>query len=119
MKSRIILCSLTGLALSAGLFAQATGAPGGTPGGGRGTPTVPTTPTPTTPNSRLPGQNPNQTPFPDTVQRPLYISGKVTLDDGTPPPESVVMQLVCNASPRSIGYTDSKGRFSIDLGNRN
>jgi tetratricopeptide (TPR) repeat protein len=120
MRSRIILCSLTGLALTAGLFAQATGTPGGaTTGGSRGTPNVPTSPTPTNPNTRLPSTNPNQTQFPDTVQRPLYISGKVTLDDGTPPPESVVMQLVCNASPRSIGYTDSKGRFSIDLGNRN
>src|SRR5438270_5395168 len=119
MTSRIILCTLTGLAFSAGLFAQATGNPGGATGGGRSTPTVPTNPTPTNPNTRLPSTNPNQTQFPDTVQRPLYVSGKVTLDDGTPPPESVVMQIVCNASPRSIGYTDSKGRFSIDLGNRN
>src|SRR5205085_3424026 len=60
-----------------------------------------------------------QTQLPVTMQRPLYASGKVTLDDGTPPPEAVVRQLVCKASPRSIGYTDSKGRFSIDLGNRN
>ena len=119
MMLRTILYSLTGLAFSVGLFAQATGTPGGAPGGSRGTPTVPTTPTPTIPNTRLPGQTQTPTQFPETLQRPLYVSGKVTLDDGTPPPESVVMQLVCSASPRSIGYTDSKGRFSIDLGNRN
>src|SRR5436305_7415645 len=119
MRSRTILCTLTGFAFSAGLFAQATAPSVGTPGGGRSTPTVPTTPNPSTTTTRIPGQTQNQTQFPDTLQRPIYVSGKVMLDDGTPPPESVVMQLVCNASPRSIGYTDSKGRFSIDLGNRN
>lgn len=118
MRSCLFLCSFTGLALTAGLFAQQTTAPGGNTGG-RGTPSVPTNPTPTNPNTRIPSTNPNQTQFPDMIQRPIYISGKVTLDDGTPPPESVVMQLVCNATPRSVGYTDSKGRFSIDLGNRN
>src|SRR5205807_8570173 len=99
-----------GPAMRAALFAQAAGTPGGaTTGGGRGTPTGPTAPTPGN-TGRLPTTtNPNQTQFPDTVQRPLYISGKVVLDDGTPPPDPVVMQLVCSASPRSIGYTDSKG----------
>ncbi|MDQ2944530.1 MAG: tetratricopeptide repeat protein [Acidobacteriota bacterium] len=112
-----VKAAVAGLALSATLFAQTAGSSAGA--GNRGTPTVPTSPTPNT-TTRQPGNIPTQnTQSPDFMQRPLYVSGKVSLDDGTAPPESVVMQLVCNASPRSVGYTDSKGRFSIDLGNRN
>jgi Flp pilus assembly protein TadD len=44
------------------------------------------------------------------------LSGKVVMDDGTPPPESVVIERVCNGMPRPEGYTDSKGRFSFQLG---
>jgi len=33
-------------------------------------------------------------------------------------PDSTTIQLVCRSSPRSIGHTDSKGGFSIDLNNR-
>lgn len=100
-----------------GLFAQT-----GNPTGGRGTPVGnPSTPTtPTNPTTRSPTSLPGTTQQPtDMMQRPIYISGKVVMDDGTAPPESLVLQLVCNGNPRSIGYTDSKGRFSIDLGNRN
>jgi Flp pilus assembly protein TadD len=50
------------------------------------------------------------------MQRGVYVSGKVMLDDGTPPPESVVIERVCNGSMRPEGYTDSKGRFSFQLG---
>ncbi|MCL4403055.1 MAG: tetratricopeptide repeat protein [Acidobacteria bacterium] len=38
------------------------------------------------------------------------------LDDGTPPPDSVVIERVCNGNPRPEAYTDSKGRFSFQLG---
>ncbi len=40
------------------------------------------------------------------------------MEDGTAPPESLAIQLICHASPRSIGRTDGKGNFSIDLNNR-
>lgn len=40
------------------------------------------------------------------------------MEDGTAPPDSTAIQLVCHSSPRSIGRTDSKGGFSIDLNNR-
>jgi tetratricopeptide (TPR) repeat protein len=81
------------------------------------TPTIPTVPTtPTNPNTR------NTNPFPtdqsqqtmDTA-RPIYLSGKVTLDDGTPPPDFVRIEKICGASPRPQGYTDSKGRFNFQL----
>src|SRR5207245_9994047 len=63
------------------------------------------------------GQQPGQqsTPFPE-MERPIYLSGKVLMDDGTPPPEQVVVERVCNGVVRPEGYTDSKGRFSFALG---
>jgi tetratricopeptide (TPR) repeat protein len=94
--------------LSAVLSAQRSGggaAPAPTttgPAGGR-TGTVTTTPTP------FPGD--------DTLgQRPIFISGKVVLDDGTPLPDRVKIERVCNANPRVEAYTDRKGRFSFELG---
>jgi tetratricopeptide (TPR) repeat protein len=50
------------------------------------------------------------------MQRVFFFSGKVMLDDGTPPPEQVVIERVCNGIARPEGYTDSKGRFSFQLG---
>ena len=80
---------------------------------------IPTpTPTPTIPTQPgRPGQ-PSPTerlPFPE-MQRPIYLSGKVVMEDGTPPPEPVTMERVCNGIARPEGYTDSKGRFSFELG---
>jgi tetratricopeptide (TPR) repeat protein len=60
-----------------------------------------------------------QNRFPDMQsQMPVFLSGKVMMEDGTPPPEPVTIERVCNGGqPRPEGYTDSKGRFSIQLGN--
>ena len=60
-----------------------------------------------------PRQQPQQ--FPE-MQRQIYLSGKVVMEDGTPPPDQVVIERVCNGQPRPEGYTDSKGRFSFALG---
>jgi Flp pilus assembly protein TadD len=60
-------------------------------------------------------QQPGQ--FPDLQQqRVFFFSGKVVLDDGTPPPDQVVIERVCNGIARPEGYTDTKGRFSFQLG---
>jgi tetratricopeptide (TPR) repeat protein len=37
------------------------------------------------------------------------------MDDGTAPPDSVTVELVCSLSHLPLGYTDSKGRFSFNL----
>jgi tetratricopeptide (TPR) repeat protein len=90
--------------------------PGGPTGPGMGTPT-PGAPG-TTPGFPNPNTNPNNNPnnrFPDQ-QRPVFLSGKVMLDDGTPPPEPVTIERVCNGNPHAEAYTDSKGRFSFQLG---
>jgi Flp pilus assembly protein TadD len=53
------------------------------------------------------------------MPRPIFLSGKVTLQDGTPPPDSAVIERVCNGIVRPEAYTDSKGRFSFQLGQNN
>lgn len=96
--------------------------PGGSGGGG----TRPSRPTPG-PDTGQPGTGrPGQTfPQPDTgrspfeIQRPVFLSGKVLTSDGGPPPELATIEIVCNGMPRPYGYTDSKGRFSITLGQPN
>ena len=50
------------------------------------------------------------------MQRPIFLSGRVMMDDGTPPQESVLIERVCNGNPRPEGYTDSKGHFHFQLG---
>jgi tetratricopeptide (TPR) repeat protein len=106
--------------------AQQTG--GGQTGGGATTPSPrPTTPVnPTTPTNPTNPTNPNRQPFPGAqpgqdpgfmdLVRPIYLQGRVMLDDGTAPPDPVVLMLVCNGQPRPQGYSDTKGRFSVSLG---
>ncbi len=93
-----------------------TPAPG--PGNNTGTPGIPggrNTPG----NVPFPGQQgqtqPGAQQYPQ-MPRPIFLSGKVVLDDGTPPQEPVVIERVCNGRPRPEGYTDTKGRFSFQVG---
>lgn len=98
------------------------GGTGGTGGGNNPNTGIPgnTSPfpgrTPGNQQDTFPGQN--RTQFPE-MQRPVFLSGKVTLEDGSPPPESVVIERMCNGVHRPEGYTDQKGRFSIRLGENN
>src|SRR2546428_12156547 len=99
MIDRCRVCSVIGLALGVAmslspLLSQKTQTGGG-PAPGPTAPTAPTapgpspgttTPFPNTNNRQIPGQN-DQNRFPDMTQRPLFFSGKVVLDDGTPPPD--------------------------------
>ena len=52
-------------------------------------------------------------------ERPLFLSGEVRLQDGSPPPESVTIYLDCDGQRVPKGYTNQKGHFSVDLSNRN
>ncbi|MCS7026768.1 MAG: tetratricopeptide repeat protein [Bryobacteraceae bacterium] len=143
MKSRCFACYHTGLALalaSFGLFAQLVlgqespppgggGAPGGgpTPGGsttggtpgGLGNPGGFPGSGPGRPGQQLPTpmdpRQDQQNRFPD-MQRPIFLSGKVVMEDGTPPPEPVTIERVCNGIHRPEAYTNSKGHFSFQLG---
>lgn len=62
---------------------------------------------------------PSGPPVPDTSSpqlRPLYISGNVILQGGTPLNEPVAIERVCNGVIQREGYTDFKGQFQIELG---
>src|SRR3954452_10956626 len=99
--------------------AQRTGSGAGTAGGasspgsntgntgsiGRGTP------------GNIPGNNyPNSTNVPSTMQRPIFLSGKVMFDDGSQPNMDVRVERVCSGIPHLEGHTDTKGRFSFQVG---
>jgi tetratricopeptide (TPR) repeat protein len=77
-------------------------APGTTPNLGGANPRAPSITNP-------PGNN-------NPEQRPIFISGKVALMDGTAPPDLVKIERVCNGTARVETRTDRKGRFSFELG---
>ena len=97
---------------------------GGTPTTPTGTGTTGTTPTSTgrtgptttTPSNTTNPQNPAQS---TTLTQPLFVSGRVTMEDGTAPPEPAVIETVCNGAPHGEGYTDTRGYFALELGRRN
>jgi tetratricopeptide (TPR) repeat protein len=120
MKNGVLVLLFTALAgTNAAGQAPAAGTNGGnagSAGASGGSPNTPTTvrppvvsSTPTTNNQQ------NQT----NIQRAIFISGKVMMDDGSPIPPNIVIQRVCNGSPRSVAYTDSRGHFSFQWGQQN
>src|SRR5215471_12133567 len=111
--------------VSAGvIFGQGRGSTGTTTpttgGGTTGSPTTGSTPTTTTPGrTNIPTTTqPQPSQQPERMQQPIFISGRVMLEDGSPA-ANVVIERVCSGSPHSEGYTDSRGYFSIQLGAKN
>src|ERR1035437_3634219 len=89
------------------------GTTGGTVGGAPSTGRTPTlSPTTTT-------TSPTNNPAAVSVPQPIFVSGRVMMEDGTAASNSVVIETVCNGSTHSEGYTDAKGYFAIELGARN
>src|SRR4051812_22169519 len=107
------------------VFCQGRGGAGATaPTGGAGAGSSPTTgsiptapPTTTRPPTTTNPTQPNNTQTMPTT--PIFISGRVMLEDGSAPTESAVIERVCSGVAHSEGYTDSKGYFSIQLGAQN
>lgn len=89
---------------------SSTGA--GSNGGGTSTGTGTSRGTVSIPN-QAPGNN--QPQFPENNQ-PIFVSGRVLLDDGTPAGSNVVLERVCSTRTFREGYADSKGQFSFQLG---
>jgi tetratricopeptide (TPR) repeat protein len=129
-RARAFPAALTAcLLLSPAAFAfQAGGTPappgggtggGATPPGGGTTPGTPSAPAP--PGTGQPS-NQQQQRFPQQQQRqpefrrPIFLSGRLITEEGVPPPEPATIELYCNGQARPYGYSDSKGRFSITLG---
>lgn len=65
-----------------------------------------------TPPGQQPGTNQNQPQF----QSPLYVNGRVLMDNGQPAPESVSVALGCGIRPLQVIHTDLKGYFQFTLG---
>jgi tetratricopeptide (TPR) repeat protein len=95
-------------------FAQHGGGPpsNGGGGGGRTGSTTPTTGMPPG-TGNLPG---NSLPAPQLERQPIFISGSVVIGEGSAPSEPVAIERVCNGRAHKEGYTDSKGHYSIQLG---
>ena len=109
----------TGLCMSLGLAALVLGnVPAfGQRGGGAPPPAGGTSPgssTGRTPTGTI-GQTPNPT-YPQGPGRPIFLSGRVMLEDGTVPPGHVTIERVCGATIRVEANADMKGYFSFQLG---
>jgi tetratricopeptide (TPR) repeat protein len=48
--------------------------------------------------------------------RTIFLAGRVVFDDGTQPNSNIRIERVCGGKPRLESHTDSKGRFSFQLG---
>jgi tetratricopeptide (TPR) repeat protein len=81
------------------------GTPGGT--GSRGT---------TGNNGSIYNNNRNTNPMGQQMPSPIFLSGRVMMDDGTPPDRDIRIERVCGGIAHSEGHADSKGRFSFQLG---
>ena len=104
MKTPPVVSALAILLFPVAIYAQ--GRPGSVNTGGS-KPTPSTNPMPT-PGTRT------ENPFPE-IDRPLFISGKVVLPDGSPVAESVTIQSICGGRKRVETFTDSRGNFSFEL----
>lgn len=67
---------------------------------------------PGTSNSPL-GNNTTNSP---TINRPIFLSGKVMFDDGSQTNSDIRIERVCGGSTRLEAHTDSKGHFSFQVG---
>jgi tetratricopeptide (TPR) repeat protein len=110
----------TGLLIGSA-FGQAKGGGTTTPPTGTGTTGTTGTGAGTTGTTR-PGSNTTSPTTPTqpsvAIPQPIYVSGRVMLEDGTAPPEPAVIETVCNGNTHGEGYTDAKGYFSLELGAR-
>lgn len=75
--------------------------------GSSGSPGVPSRNIPSA--NRTPGTT-------ESINRPLFISGKVMLQGGGALPEPVPIERICNGMVRREGYADIKGQFEFQLG---
>lgn len=52
------------------------------------------------------------------TSRPIYISGKVVVEDGSAVSQNVAIERVCSGISKTVAYTDSNGRFNFQWGDR-
>ncbi len=59
---------------------------------------------------------PSSTGSTNGLARPIFLSGSVLFDDGTPPNPNINIQRMCGASIRLEAHTDRTGHFSFQMG---
>ena len=47
------------------------------------------------------------------VSRPIYISGKIVIDNGSPLPPNVAVERICSGATQTVAYADANGRFGF------
>ncbi len=109
--SFLLLCSVA-------VFAQTGGGTGGTGGSGTTTGGTATKPGALT-TTCSPGSTKANCPNTPGLQRPIFLSGKVIMDDGSPVPHNVAIDRVCAGVPHREGFADSQGNFNFQLGRGN
>ena len=93
--------------------------------GGGSPPAGNTAPSNSPSRSPLPTTNNNPSNFPrntspsTSLSTPIFLSGKVLFDDGSPANPNIRIERVCGVTTRLEAHTDSKGRFSFQLGQNN
>ncbi|HET7747749.1 MAG TPA: tetratricopeptide repeat protein [Terriglobales bacterium] len=99
--------------LSASLAAQGRPTGGGGTGSGGGSRTTTGNPG-SIPNSNIPPimNNPNLS----TTPMPLFLSGKVRIDDGSELTDAATIESMCSGDRHFEAYTDRKGNFSFEFG---
>jgi Tfp pilus assembly protein PilF len=111
VTASLILPALPAFAQKAGTTGTGTGTSTGTAGTGTG---IGTTRPGTT---GVPGTTGTTNPAPTTGSQPIYLTGRVAIDDGSALPGPVTIERVCSGSTHTEGYTDMKGTFGIQFGN--
>jgi tetratricopeptide (TPR) repeat protein len=99
--------------LSASLAAQGRPTGGGGTGGGGGSRTTTGSPG-SVPNTNIPPVMNN--PSLSTTPMPLFLSGKVRIDDGSELTDAATIESMCNGDRHFEAYTDRKGNFSFEFG---
>ena len=116
VASEAMLAQQGGTQGSSGGASAPPGAASGGGGGGRTTNNPNNNPNPYPIPQNNPNNPNNEGPF---ANRPIFLSGKVMFDDGSPANREIRIERVCGATQRLEAYTDSKGRFSFQLGGNN
>jgi Tfp pilus assembly protein PilF len=112
VTASLILPALPAFAQKAGTTSTGTGTPSGSTG------TAPGTGTTRPGTTGVPGTTGTTTnPTSTTPSQPIYLTGRVAIDDGSALPGPVTIERVCNGATHTEGYTDMKGTFGIQFGN--
>ncbi|MGA2193754.1 MAG: tetratricopeptide repeat protein [Bryobacteraceae bacterium] len=116
---RVITISAIAFALWRPAFTQTKGSGSTSTGTTTGSGSTGTLPPPKTGNPNSTTNSTTNSSAGSVAPPSIMVSGRVMIEDGTAPSESVVIERVCNGSARAEGYTDTRGYFVLQLGSTN